>query len=103
RTNSLILCGDLVRAIKKEAVQAVAWHWGVSKGVVSLWRRALGVPEHNEGTLELNRMYLPHRLRARREVLLTPARRPPRQRRVDYTSSFSSELRSRGSKARIKK
>src|SRR5438874_1423205 len=28
RTNSLILCGDLARAVRKEAVQAVAWHWG---------------------------------------------------------------------------
>src|SRR6266446_3087201 len=45
RTNSLILCGDLVWAVKKEAVQAVAWHWGVSKAMVRVWRRALGVPE----------------------------------------------------------
>ena len=48
RTNSLVLCGDLARAVKKEAVQAVAWHWGVSKGMVRVWRRVLGVPEFTE-------------------------------------------------------
>ena len=38
RTNSLILCGDLVRAVKKEAVQAVAWVTvrGVERGYLAL-------------------------------------------------------------------
>lgn len=34
RTNSLILCADLVRAVREESVQAVAHHWGVTVGTV---------------------------------------------------------------------
>jgi hypothetical protein len=51
----LIVCGDLVRAIRREAAIAVASHWGVSKGTIKLWRQALGVPEKNEGTFALKR------------------------------------------------
>src|SRR2546426_8273308 len=29
RTNSIILCGDLVLAVKQEAAEAVSFHWGV--------------------------------------------------------------------------
>src|SRR6266705_1970420 len=65
RTASLILCGDLVRAVRKEAVQAVAWHWGVSKATVRAWRRALGVPELTAGTRKLQSLYDPHRQRAK--------------------------------------
>jgi hypothetical protein len=39
----LIVCGDLVRAIRREAAIAVACHWDVVPGVVMRWRRALGV------------------------------------------------------------
>src|SRR3954471_2641361 len=51
----LILCGDLVRAVRAESAQAVAHHWGVSPATVWKWRQALGVPERNEGTLRLDR------------------------------------------------
>jgi hypothetical protein len=51
----LILCGALLRAVRREAAIAVAHHWGVCKGTVRRWRRALDVPPSNEGTHELTR------------------------------------------------
>lgn len=69
RTGSIILCGDLVEAVKKESVEAVCHHWGVCRNVVNLWRKALGVPEMNSGTRQLRR-------RARRDA------RPESQRRA---------------------
>jgi len=50
RTRGLILCGDLVRAVRQESAQAVAWHWGVVPAVVQKWRRALKVPKRTLGT-----------------------------------------------------
>jgi hypothetical protein len=47
---SLILCGDLVRAVRDESVAAVAAHWGVARETVWRWRQALGVPEYTRGT-----------------------------------------------------
>jgi len=54
---SLILCGHLVNAVAVEAVAAICHHWGVSRSVVHTWRRALGVPADNPGTLRLKRYY----------------------------------------------
>ena len=54
RTNSLILCGDLVRAVKMESVEAICYHWGVCRNVVQNWRHALGVQEFNPGTMHLH-------------------------------------------------
>ena len=59
RTGSIILCGDLVRAVKMESVEAVAHHWGVCRNVVQKWRQALQVPEANPGTRQLR-----HQVRA---------------------------------------
>jgi hypothetical protein len=53
QTGSIILCGDLVRAVKMESVEAICFHWGVCRNVVQNWRRALGVPEFNPGTVRL--------------------------------------------------
>jgi hypothetical protein len=50
RTGSIILCGDLVRAVKMESVAAICYHWGVCRNVVQVWRKALGVEEFNPGT-----------------------------------------------------
>jgi hypothetical protein len=50
RKRALIVCGDLLWAIRMESVQAVAHHWGVSNEWVRRKRRALGVPEHDPGT-----------------------------------------------------
>lgn len=47
---SLVLCGDLVRAVEGEAAIVVALAWGVSRQTVHIWRRLLGVVETNAGT-----------------------------------------------------
>src|SRR6266705_2359050 len=39
--NSLILCGDLVRAVQVESAQGVAHHWGVRPSTVTRYRKAL--------------------------------------------------------------
>src|SRR5689334_7118460 len=58
-----IVCGSLVRAVKRESVIAVAYHWGISAQTAVLWRKALGVAHRqNEGTHQL-------RVRSSPEVL----------------------------------
>jgi hypothetical protein len=67
QTGSIILCGDLVRAVETESVEAVSHHWGVCRNVVQKWRQALHVPESNPGTRHLR-----HRIKT---ALDSPARR----------------------------
>lgn len=55
-TRSIILCGDLIDAVKGESVSAIARNWGVSRKVVAKWRRALGVEIYNQGTTWLQHM-----------------------------------------------
>lgn len=55
---SLILCGDLIKAVGLESETAVAHHWGVSATTDYLWRRALGVPGDTIGSVRLRRHYL---------------------------------------------
>jgi hypothetical protein len=57
----LILCGDLVRAVRTESAQAIVYHWGVGRQLVSEWRSTLGVGRMTPGT-------------RRRWVELAPAR-----------------------------
>ena len=52
-TNSIILCGDLVRAVRQESALAVAHHWDVCTGIVSRWRAALDVEPITLGTHRL--------------------------------------------------
>ena len=47
---SLILCGDLIRAVRRESKVAVAHWWGVSRHTVLKRRQALGVEQKNDGT-----------------------------------------------------
>src|SRR5579884_614707 len=51
---SLILCGDLIRAVQCESALAVCFWWGVGSTTVSRWRRALQTPVVNEGTSRLH-------------------------------------------------
>ncbi len=37
----LIVCGDLIRALKEETCDTVALHWGVHRRTVANWRRVL--------------------------------------------------------------
>lgn len=49
----LIICGDLLRALKTESRLAVAYHFGVSHALVSEWRRRLGIERLNPGSMRL--------------------------------------------------
>jgi len=53
---SLVLCGDLVKAVWRESGVAVAHWWGVSAAVIVKWRQALGLGVVNEGGRILRRL-----------------------------------------------
>jgi hypothetical protein len=55
---SLILCGDLIKAVALESETAVAHHWGVATRTVRTWRRALGVAPETVGSVRLKRHYI---------------------------------------------
>ncbi len=55
RRPSLIVCGDMVDAIRKESASAVAHHFGVTAQTVTKWRKALGVDRQTPGTVDLQR------------------------------------------------
>jgi hypothetical protein len=59
---SLILCGELERAVRTESVQAVMHYWGVSRTAVRRWRRTIGVGRFTEGTRQLWIQLAPLRL-----------------------------------------
>lgn len=48
-----ILCGDLVRAVRRESAEAIKHWWGVSNPTVTKWRKCLETPKYNEGTRRL--------------------------------------------------
>jgi hypothetical protein len=58
----LILCGDLVKAVRTETAAAVAHYWGVSRFTVHDWRQALGVGRYTEGTRRRWRELAPTKL-----------------------------------------
>jgi hypothetical protein len=74
--HTLILCGGLVKAVKRESKPAVAHHFGVSEATVRAWRRALGVPRSTEGTYQLERSNALHRKDDRLEVARRNSRTP---------------------------
>jgi hypothetical protein len=53
RRRSLVICGDLLRALKTESVYAVSYHWGLSRAIVSYYRQQFDVPRINPGTNRL--------------------------------------------------
>lgn len=59
---SLILTGDLERAVRCESEIAIAHHWGVSTFMVWRWRKKLGVGRITEGTDRLYREYFGEKL-----------------------------------------
>lgn len=59
---SLIVCGDLARAVRTESEIAICHHWGVNVVTVWSWRKALGVPQINDGTARLYHEYSPEKL-----------------------------------------
>jgi hypothetical protein len=53
RRPALILYGDLAKAVRRESAEAVMHFWGVKANTVWQWRKALGVPQYNDGTTRL--------------------------------------------------
>jgi len=51
----LILCGDLVRALRTESGRAVCFHFGISHSTMSFYRKRLEVERYNAGSLRLQR------------------------------------------------
>jgi hypothetical protein len=54
---SLVVYGDLARAIRRESPAAVMYWWGISRRTTVVWRRALDVPPTNDGTHRLRVSY----------------------------------------------
>src|SRR5204863_205265 len=48
-----IVCGSLVRAIRKEAAIAIVHNWGISPATLTMWRTRLGVGRDTAGSLRL--------------------------------------------------
>lgn len=60
---SLILCGDLIRAIQTESALAIGYWWGVSGFVIARWRKVLGIDQvGTEGSLRLYQKYTSQKL-----------------------------------------
>jgi hypothetical protein len=75
---------DLERAVRRESNQAVSYWFGVTGQIVTKWRRALGVPETNEGTRKRRAEYArtsPAMKRARRKAW-AKARDPKRRAKI---------------------
>jgi hypothetical protein len=57
RGRAIILCADLVAAVRRESSIAVQYWWGVGEETVWRWRKALGVEARTEGTRAIMRDY----------------------------------------------
>lgn len=94
RAKSLVLYRDLAKAVRREANQQVARLFGVAGQTVTKWRKALGVPANNRGTLRrrveagkrnkkgLLAMYAKARDPVRRAKIAAARRGKPRPRSV---------------------
>jgi len=49
----LIVCGDLVKALKTESRLAVSFHFGISRALVSEYRHRLGIERYTPGSMRL--------------------------------------------------
>jgi hypothetical protein len=64
---SIVLCGDLMSAVRTESAQSVAHHWGVDRKTVYRWRQALGVQRFTLGTTARYRELAPGKLHGKSE------------------------------------
>jgi hypothetical protein len=64
RARSPVVCGGLAKAVRRESNVAVCHWWGITPQTVTKWRKALGVPQFNEGTTRLWVEGTPDRLSA---------------------------------------
>jgi hypothetical protein len=55
---SLVICEDMLRALRTESVLAVSDYWGLSKAIVSHYRQLFSVPHVNPGTHRLIREFV---------------------------------------------
>jgi hypothetical protein len=62
RARSLVVCGDLAKALQRESNIAICYWFGITGQTVTKWRKALDVPQVNEGTRRLYVDYTPERL-----------------------------------------
>jgi hypothetical protein len=53
RASAIVLCGDLVKAVRRESSVAVQYWWGVGRDTVRKWRNALEVGRLTKGTRAL--------------------------------------------------
>jgi hypothetical protein len=44
-SGGFVLCGDLLRALEQESLPAISHHWGVCRGTVGNWKRALNLSD----------------------------------------------------------
>lgn len=83
---SLILFGDLERAVELESADAVAVAWGVSRLTVNRWRQALDVARCNAGTTQRHRDNVPLVISAAsNRVGLERAHAPAARRKAEAT------------------
>jgi hypothetical protein len=72
----------LAEAVRREAGQAVAHHWGVATQTVRAWRRALGVERRTEGSARLWREHGKERVADALPAAVAKARDPERRRKI---------------------
>jgi hypothetical protein len=49
----LIVCGDLLEALRRESVRAIVFHFGISHATASKLRTLLGIERYNAGSMRL--------------------------------------------------
>jgi len=82
-SRSLVLFGDLARAVRLESALAIGHWWGVGRSAVARWRKALSVELANPGTHRLRSAYAhePWAVRALRKAV-QKARGPEARRKM---------------------
>ena len=99
---SLIVCGDLVRAIRRESKLAICHHWGVSGGTVLNWRRALGVGAITEGTGKLYSGWYPEKITGEAIAKSIATQRTPEARKKRSESLLGHKMHPNTRKALLR-
>jgi len=83
RARSRVVYQGLARAVRNESNQAMCRAWGVTPQTVSKWRKALGVPQENDGTRRLHSLNaLSSEFEAIRKKAWSKARDPERRAKI---------------------
>lgn len=79
----LVVYGALLKALRLESNQAVAYWWGVTGQTVTAWRNALGIKRPTPGEIELRRAHFDEPWgHAARKKALAKARDPVRRAKI---------------------